>query len=258
MIRLASACLAVCLVAAAVPAAAQGPQAWPARAFVTIDATYQPLDNGFSESLSTTDALMKTEKDVFNATYGSTRGPAFDVGTGVRLAGAFGVGVTGAWFQRKGDVAWDLSVPNPLVANRPRALNGTATGMNRREAAVHVQALYGVPLGAKARIMFSAGPSLFSVRQDLVQSIDFTEVTGFASIRLNQIVASTVTRTAVGYNVGADITWSLGAHVGVGTVTRYSRASVTMDPGAASAGVPRAIASNAGGLQVGAGIRLFF
>ena len=64
-------------------------------------------------------------------------------------------------------------------------------------------------------------------------------------------------KTAVGYNVSADITWALAAHFGVGAVTRYSRAKLTLDPGAET-GVSRAIEIHAGGLQIGAGIRLLF
>jgi hypothetical protein len=57
--------------------------------------------------------------------------------------------------------------------------------------------------------------------------------------------------------VSADITWRLAPHFGVGTVTRYSRANVTLDPGSAS-GVGRRIEMHLGGLQIGGGIRLLF
>ena len=258
MIRQVSAYVAVCALLIAVPAAAQEHHAWPERTFVTIDVPFQPLNNDFSESVSITDAFVKSEKDGFNAAYRSTKGALFDVGAGVRLAGSFGVGVTAAWFRRSGDATFDLSVPNPLAANKPRALGGTVADLNRREIGVHVQALYAVPLGPKTRLMLSGGPSVFNARQDVVRSVEFDEAAGFSSIKLNQVITTAVTRTVVGFNVGADITWALGSHFGVGSVTRYSRGTFTMDPGATTASVTRAIDARAGGLQIGAGVRLLF
>jgi hypothetical protein len=90
-----------------------------------------------------------------------------------------------------------------------------------------------------------------------VRSIEFETLPGFTSLKFNQALITEVKKTVVGFNVGADITWSLAPHLGVGTVTRYSRAKVTLDPGAESA-VSRAIELHAGGLQIGGGIRLRF
>ena len=258
MIRQASACVAACALVLAAPAAAQEHRAWPERTFVTFDVPFQPLNNDFSESVSLTDAFVKTEKDAFNAAYGSTKGALFDIGAGVRLAGSFGVGVTGSWFRRSGGATFDLSVPNPLAGNRPRALSGTAADLNRREIALHVQALYAVPLGRNARVMLSGGPSAFNVKQDLVQSVEFDEAVGFSSIRLNQVLTTGVRGSVAGFNVGADVTWLLGSHFGVGSTTRYSRANLTMDPGSATSPLTRSIEARAGGLQIGAGVRVLF
>ena len=258
MIRQASASVAVCALLMGAPAAAQEHRAWPERGFVTIDVPYQPLNNSFSESVTITDVFRKSEQDAFSAAYGSTKGVLVDVGGGVRLAGSFGVGVTASWFRRSGDATVDLSVPNPLTANRPRTLNGTVTGLNRREIALHVQALYAVPLGHKARLMLSGGPSAFQVRQDVVQGVDFDEAPGFSSITLKQVLTTGVTRTIVGFNAGADVTWRLGSHFGVGSVTRYSRATFTADPGSVTPALTRSIEARAGGLQIGAGVRILF
>ena len=77
------------------------------------------------------------------------------------------------------------------------------------------------------------------------------------SLKFDQALITEVNKTVVGFNVSADITWTLASHLGVGTVTRYSRAKLTLDPGAESA-VSRAIELHAGGLQIGGGIRLLF
>ncbi len=249
--------LAGCTLLLASPLAAQENRAWPERAFVTIDVPFQPLNNDFSESLSFADTLRKSESVTFVADYESTRGALFDVGAGIRLANHVGVGLTTSWFQHSGSGAFDLTVPNPLVANKPLDLTGTVSGLKRNELGIHLQALYAVALGKSARVLLAGGPSIFQTKQDLVRSIEFDTLPGFTSLKFDQVLITEVKKTVVGFNVGADITWALAAHLGVGTVTRYSRAKLTLDPGAESA-VSRAIELHAGGLQIGGGIRLLF
>ena len=81
---------------------------------------------------------------------------------------------------------------------------------------------------------------------------------GFSSIKLSQAVTSRISDTAVGFNVGADVSWPLASHFAVGSVTRYSRASFTLHPGASTPSASRAIDLHAGGLQIGAGVRVLF
>jgi hypothetical protein len=236
---------------------AQENRAWPERTFVTIDVPFQPLNNDFSESLSFADTVRKTENVTFAVDYASTRGALFDLGAGVRLTNNFGVGVTASRFQRASSASFDLMVPSPLVANRPLDLAGSVSGLNRNELGIHIQALYALALRKNARVILTGGPSIFNSKQDLVRSIEFETLPGFTSLKLNQALLTEVERTVVGFNVGADITWPLASHLGVGTVARYSRAKVTLDPGAES-GVSRAIETHPGGLQIGGGIRLLF
>lgn len=246
-----------CTLFVAAPLAAQENRAWPERTFVTIDVPFQPLNNDFSESLSFADTVRKTENVTFGAGYASTRGALFDMGAGVRLSNNLGAGVTASWSQRSGSASFDLRVPHPFVANKPLDLAGSVSGLNRNELGIHIQALYALALGNRVRLMLAGGPSIFNTKQDLVRSIAFEILPGFTSLKLDHALITEVKQTVVGFNVSADITWALASHLGVGTVTRYSRAKVTMDPGAES-GVSRAIEMHAGGLQIGGGIRLLF
>jgi hypothetical protein len=251
------ACIAAYLLLVAAPMTAQENRAWPERTFLTIDVPFQPLNNDFSESLSFADSLRRNESVTFAAGYDSARGPLFDIGAGVRLAGRLGAGVTASWFQRSRSASFDLQVPNPLLANRPFDLAGSVPGLSREELGVHVQALYALPLGRRGRVMLAGGPSVFHTQQDLVQSIEFDTLPGFTSLKFDQVLITNARATAIGFNVGADVTWPLASHFGIGSVTRYTRAKVTLSPGSES-GVSRAIEMQAGGLQIGAGIRLLF
>ena len=241
----------------AAPLAAQEERAWPERVFVTIDVPIQPLHNDFSESLQFADAVRKTENVTFVADYASTRGALFDAGAGVRLTNNMGVGATVSWFRCSGSGSFDLAVPNPLVANRPLDLTGSISGLRRTEVGVHIQTLYALPLGTRSRLMLSGGPSVFSIRQDLLRSIEFDMLPGFTSLRFDRAIVAEATRTVIGFNAGADLTWAIASRFGIGTIARYSRANATLDPGSQS-GVNRAIDLNAGGLQIGGGIRLLF
>ena len=250
-------CVIACALLVAAPAAAQEDRAWPERIFVAIDVPFLAASHGIAESLSFPDALRRTESVTFAAEYESARGALFDVGGGVRVAKTFGLGVTASWLQQSSGATFDLKVPNPLVANTPLDLAGSVSGLRRRELGIHIQGLYALALGAKGRVTLAGGPSVFRTTQDLVRSIEFDTLPGFTSLAFNQALTAEVGKTAVGFNVGADTTWLLTSHIGVGTVTRYSRAKMALDPGAEGA-VRRAIDARAGGLHLGGGIRLLF
>jgi hypothetical protein len=239
------------------PLAAQENPAWPERTFVTIDVPFQVLNNNFAESLRLPDTIRKTENVTFVAGYPSTRGALFDVGAGVRVANSFGVGLTASQFQRSSSGSFALTVPNPFVANQPLDLVGSVSRLDHRELGLHIQALYALRLGKKGRVMLVGGPSIFKTKQDVVTHIDFNILPGFTSLMLDKALITGAKETVIGFNIGANITWALASHVGLGTLTRYSRATVTLHPGA-DAGASRAIEMNAGGLHIGGGIRLLF
>jgi hypothetical protein len=62
------------------------------------------------------------------------------------------------------------------------------------------------------------------------------------------------TATKVGFNVGADVGFKISRNIGVGGPVRFARASFSLPlTGSASN-----ISVEAGGVQVGGGLRLFF
>jgi len=241
----------------ATSAAAQEDRAWPERVFITIDVSFQPVENDFSESLSFADSVRRTENVHFLMRYPSSRGALFDVGAGVRLTTNIGVGMTSAWLQRSNAGSFELDLPNPLAANSPLELSGSINSLNRQELGLHLQALYVRAIGRNLRLMLSAGPSIFSTRQDLVRSVEVDILPGFRSLQLDEATIAEEEHTSVGFNLGADITWTFASRLGIGTVTRYSRANITWTPPSQS-GISRAIETHAGGLHIGGGIRVFF
>src|SRR5262249_60426847 len=129
------------------------------------------------------------------------------------------------------------------------------SGMAHREAPLHLHGLYALRLGKKTRVTLSAGPSIFNTTQDLLKSVEFTILPGFTSLRFDNAITVREQRTVAGFNVGANFTWTVASRVGVGTIIRYSRAHLTLDPGTTTA-LARGIESHPGGLHVGGGLRL--
>jgi len=249
--------LAACVLLSAAPVHAQENRVWPERIFVTVDVPFQPLNNGFSESLSFPDTVRRTENVSFATDYGSTRGVLVDAGAGVRVARGFGAGVVVSWLHRSSAGTFDLRMPSPIAANSPLALSGSVPDLNRREVGVHLQALHALPLGSRARVLVAGGPSVFRLTQDLVRGVQFDVLPGFSALKFDQALTTTVERTVVGFNVGATVVWPFASHFAVGGVTRYSRVKATLDPGSQS-NVSRAIEINAGGLHLGGGLQLLF
>ena len=257
MTRILSGGLICCALLIANRLDAQEHPAWPARTVVFVDVPFQPLNNDFTESLSFADTTRKTENVTFKARYESERGALFSAGAGVRVVKNFGVGVTTCWFQRSSSGSFDLAVPNPLVANKPLSLTDSVSGLHREELGVHFQALYPIAFGSRTHVMLSGGPSVFRTKQDLMRSIEFDRLPGFTALKFDQALITEREKTVAGFNVAADVSWILTSHFGVGTLVRYSRATVTLDPGSET-GLSRAVETHPGGLHIGGGIRFLF
>jgi hypothetical protein len=248
---------AVAAIVVAVPAAAQESRVWQERIALTLDIPFQVIDNGFSEAVTSADTLRPTQTAQFNTAYGSTRGALLGIGTAARISARFGVGATVTLLNRNVDGSYSLTVPSLVAGNVPLSLNGTAPALDRREVDVHLQALYAFAAGPSLRVTVGGGPSIFNTSQDLVRAVQFDTLPGLGALQFDQAFVIRAKETTVGGNVGVDLSWSVKAHLGLGTFARYSRGNVTLDPGSAS-GVTRSVTLHAGGLDVGAGLRVRF
>lgn len=154
------------------------------------------------------------------------------------------------------DITADVTVPHPLFAAEPRSASVRAGGAGYSERAVHLQALWFVPVTVRFDVAFFIGPSFFSVDVDgasigpeNVQEGAFP----FDTVSLSGARISGRSDSAVGFNIGADGTYLVTRHIGGGLFLRYSRASV--DVPAAGGGN---IGIDAGGFEVGGGVRVRF
>jgi hypothetical protein len=235
--------------AVAVPPAAAQPTTRPTRVRVSIN-----FDGQFGADSFTTTATkpLNVENAVFTTTYATPTGPMFDGGVAVRLKGNLGVGIVVSSFSGKGDGAVTGTVPHPFLFNTPRPVSGTASGLERSELVTHIQAVYVIPRG-KLDIAIGGGPSWFNVKQDLVTDAIYAEIYPYDVATFTSATTSRVMKSALGFNVGLDVGFRFGPNIGVGGLVRFARAPTDF-----SAANSVAVKVNAGGVQAGGGLRVYF
>jgi hypothetical protein len=147
-------------------------------------------------------------------------------------------------------------VPHPVFFDRPRSFSQTLDNAERDEHAAHLQFGWMVPLGDRFDLFLSGGPSFFRVSQDVVSDLSFAEQgPPFSSVNVNA-VTTTSKRNATGFNLNVDATYVVYQRdrfrLGVGGLLRFTGATADLNVGGTT------IATDLGGVQVAAGLRLRF
>jgi len=240
------ACAAVIATATPVRAQSSSP-----RGFVSINAGVQTSTISFDEP---TTMQIYQETATFNTTYKINSGKAYDLGVGVRIAGPIGVGVGVSSFTKSDSASVTGSIPHPFFYKTPRTISGDTAGLERAEMNTHLDVMAFIPAGGRVTAAVFAGPTWFSVSQEVVTTVSFTESYPFDTAAFGTAATTKVKKTKVGYNAGVDVTVRLAKGVGIGALIRYSRTSVDLGVANASGNTT----SDAGGLQASGGLRLIF
>jgi len=209
--------------------------AWGGRAFVTFNVGAQTASPAFGYEYAAT--LFQQSATAALNTPGKT-GATFDVGSGLRLLQNLGVGVTYSRYSNQRDGMLTTTIPNPLAMYRylpPGIPTNPSTiseqiPLQREEDAVHIQAIYRVPIGSRIQIGTFGGPSYFRCTDDHVTKFQLQVAispTGVWSVAF-QDVSQLVDRASVwGYHAGGSFTYLATRHFGVGMTVRYSEATHT-------------------------------
>jgi Outer membrane protein beta-barrel domain len=225
-------------------------QTWPERVYISVNGAYQPTKNDFNDRF---EFERNVETGSTEVSYPVRGGFVFDAGAGYRLWKNLGVGVAVSHFTHDDTASTRSSFPHPFFFNQPREVTGDATGITRNETAVHIQAMYMWNPSGPLRIVFSGGPTFFSVEQELVEEIKISESFPFDTATFSSAQTRREKATAPAFNVGADVMWLFNDNVGIGGIARFSRTSVDLD-----APTNRTISVDAGGVYVGGGLRVLF
>jgi hypothetical protein len=244
------AAIAVLIVAGADRAHAQ-PAARNGRVAISVNAGVQPSTTSFDSSTS---QPVYLETSMLDTAYGVPNGLLVDGGVRYRIAGDFGVGVAVSWFSTKDDATVNATLPHPFFFRTPRSIEGTATGLRREEIVTHLQATYSIRPSTRLEVTVAGGPSFFRARQAFVENVTYTDSYPYDAPALTAASSTRVRGHRTGFNAGADVGLRLSRHAGIGGLVRFSRARIrfVLPNGGTTA------TSDAGGVQVAGGVRLYF
>ena len=238
--------VALCFVAAPRMAAAQTMQ--------FTDKGYAGVNFGGqigSHDLSTNTSFSLYDETATVATKQTVKGGAyFEIGGAYRVYGHnLLAGVTYSHTSSSSNLDLAASIPNPFFFDQPRTVSSTQSGAKHSENTVHIDAIWMMPVANKLDLALFAGPSIFGVKQDTVQTVTVTETSDVAHPSVAAPLVS-VSKVSFGGNIGVDVQYLIAKKWGVGGVIRYSFGSATID-GATDKLV-------VGGFDIGAGVRLRF
>lgn len=259
--RVAATCLllTVCAAPAAAQRAPAAPQKGtaaakakrvPGQGFIAINAGLQAAPTDVTDELT---FLANAEAGTIEARYPSKAPLLLDASVGFRFWGRIGVAAGVSRAAASGTVSVRASVPHPLFDNQDRVVEGEAPDAARTETAAHLQLFYEFPAKSKWRARVFAGPSYMTVEQDLVHEVTVNEAFPFDTATFRGAPTGRAEGSGVGFNVGADVSRMFSRRAGAGMLFRYTRASLDLNAPAS-----RNVSTTAGGLQVGAGLRIAF
>jgi hypothetical protein len=218
---------------------------WTDRGYVDVSGFFQPSAS-FSNTVGPIDFA---EAAIVDTNYKTGLVPGFEAGGGVRVWRNLAVGVNVSRFSKRTNGSVSAQVPHPFFFGKPRTVSGDASGLSRDETGVHLHALWMIPMRQRWQLALAGGPSWFSVDQDLVNDVTVTQTYPYEIATFATATSVHRARSKIGFNGGADVTFLLRRHVGLGFGVAFSHASVPLDD---------TLTVDAGGPHVAGGLRFRF
>jgi hypothetical protein len=164
----------------------------------------------------------------------------------------FAVGASVTRFSRSGSGTFTAALPHPLYLDHDRSAEGRLEDLHYTESALYLDLVYLARAG-KAELSFFAGPTFFRVRASLVDRVDYAHSYPFDSVTVTDVPDSAFEDQAAGWHAGAAVDFHISPRVGLGAQARFTRAQAELAPAAG-----QNVSLDAGGLQLTAGVRVFF
>jgi opacity protein-like surface antigen len=229
--------------------AQQGPLG--GKVFVSVNFGIQVGDNSLDRT-STFDLYEETATVDISQTINN--GAFFDFSGAYKFRDNLGFGMAYDFVSNSGDGTVSGSLPHPELFDQPRTFTASADDLAHSENAFHFMAVWFVPFTDKVDFTISAGPSVFSVKQELIRGVTFSEIPpNFTSVTIDSVEVVELRDSAWGFNIGADMTYALTPSIGVGALIRYSHGTVEFN-----VSDTQTADVTAGGFQIGGGVRFKF
>lgn len=191
------------------------------------------------------------EESTLNADYSAGSGPAFELGLQYNFHRGLGAAIAFGITDRDGSVAVQTDLPHPFFFDQKRDVSLSKDGFPYKETALHFDLVYTKRSGALELSAFGGG-SRIKVEARVVSSLSFSQQYPFDTATLVDLPATTVEDSPFGFNVGGGFDYVMG-RFGLGAQVRYTRAKAKLAPAEGNT-----LEVDAGGLQIAAGVRLFF
>lgn len=224
--------------------------AWEDRAFVSVNSMLTLTSATLEDRAA---PVIYAERAVLTTTHPGLEGISIEPTGGLRLWRNLGIAGTLSRRTVAETPTVRAIVPHPVLFNQPR-LASAPGAFERADTAVHAQVVFMMPLTPRLDVAVSGGPSLVSVRQDILRTVAVAEAgPPFTTVALGDVSSLTRTARTVGMNAAVDATWFVTPMAGVGITARYVRGFARMT---LTDGTP--VDVNVGGLQIGVGARVRF
>ncbi len=239
--------IAIAIILASGPLSGQS-TAWGDNGYVSVNGMYEA---GTTRYATTTLQDINQETTRITASHEVGPRPAFDFAAGGRLKGSFGVGFSLTYLEGTEDARVTGAIPHPFYFNQPRPLDA-ATPLERDDLAVHLHAMWLLPLTRRVQMTVFGGPTWFRVNQSRIASLSVDDRYPFDTVGLGVVTRGTQQASHVGFNAGFDTSYFFTRSLGVQGTVRYARGTVTLGPS------DRPATLDVGGLQTGGGLRIRF
>ena len=193
------------------------------------------------------------EEGQVRADYSADKGPGFEGGLAYRFGSRLSVALTGSYLKRDSSAAIEANLPHPLYLDRDRQVAADVSGLSYNETAGHLDLVLSGHSGSFDFSLF-AGPSIFKVKADLAGAPTYTQSYPFDTVTVTAVPTASADDMAFGFNAGAGIDYRFSPKFAFGLQGRFSRGNAKLIP----AGTSDEIEVDAGGVQVGAGVRISF
>jgi hypothetical protein len=224
---------------------------WIDVGYFSVNGFYEAGASAFTQTQSWSSFA---EPATVSVEYPAKNAGGFEVEGGFRVWRNMAAAIAVTVDNRSTATAVTGSLPNPLYLNRPIALSGGFDASNS-QVGIHLQVAWVVPMPPKMQLMVFGGPSIFAVTQTILQpqGVALSSSYPYESGSISSAGTTDASKTAIGFNAGADVSYFFTRSIGVGGLVRFARAPVSFPV----TGQP-SVEMNAGGVQVGAGLRVRF
>jgi len=224
----------------ATPALAQ--VQWADRGFLNVSGGIQVGTSDVSSSqtfdLYGETATLASAQDVKG-------GPFFDGQAGYRVWRNLAVGVGVSFMSSKSDAAITGTIPDPILFDNPRTAAVTAGDLAHSETWFAGLLTWAMPVTDKIDVFFSGGPAFVQVKQEL----PITATVNEPGPTLTNVSVTEFSESAVGFVASVDVRYMVTSRIGLGALAKFSAASVDLTEDTKM---------DAGGFQLGGGVRIRF